>query len=172
MNSKYILGFLLILSVVVAGCTQGTTTDQGDAMEETHDDGDEALPQTVPGQGDDLGDSPGEVEPEDDLAVEEFTIERTDSGYGPNPLTVKVGSTVTWVNNSSGVHRPASAQHPTHTAYPGSGITKCGGSAAILDACKDLASGETFSFTFNEVGEWFYHDHRNPSTFGKVIVVE
>ena len=160
MNSKYILGFLLILSVVVAGCSYGTDATQGDIIEETPDD-------TADVSTGDAG-----TTKDDDLTVGTFTIERTDNGYSPNPLTVKVGSTVTWINNSSANHRPASAQHPTHTVYPGSSITKCGSGEIIFDACVGVEPGDSYSFTFNEVGEWAYHNHLNPSNSGKVVVVE
>ncbi|MEK6824273.1 MAG: hypothetical protein AABY02_00300, partial [Nanoarchaeota archaeon] len=62
--------------------------------------------------------------------------------------------------------------HPSHKNYPGSDIAKCGTSEAstIFDACKGLAQGESYSFTFNEVGSWNYHDHLNPNLRGTVIV--
>lgn len=147
---------MLLIAVVVGGCTaqnngQGDTTN-GDAIE---------------GDGD-------AMEGDGDLTVGEFTIERSASGYAPNELTVKKGSTVNFTNSSSATHRPASAQHPTHTVYPGSDIQKCGSTAQgiIFDACVGVEPGDSYSFTFNEVGEWFYHDHLNPSNFGKVVVVE
>ena len=100
------------------------------------------------------------------------TIEITSSGFNPPELTINAGETVTFINKDTEPHWPASAMHPTHKVYPGSDIAKCGTSEAsnIFDACKDLGPEETYSFTFNEVGEWNYHDHKNPSLFGKVIV--
>ena len=64
--------------------------------------------------------------------------------------------------------------HPTHTAYPGSGIEKCGTDEeeGIFDACKGLEEGESFSFVFNEAGSWNYHNHLSPGQFAKVIVEE
>jgi len=111
---------------------------------------------------------------ENGLEVGEFTIERTDGGFVPQEMTVKVGSTVIFLNSSSVQTRPASAIHPTHTAYPGSSIQKCNTEEEQnnFDACRPLAPEESYSFTFNEIGEWGFHDHLHVGNFGKVIVVE
>ena len=93
-------------------------------------------------------------------------IEITASGFSPQTLTVNAGTTVTFTNKDSAAHWPASAMHPTHAVYPETG--GCIGSK--FDACKELAQGETWSFTFNEKGTWNYHDHVNPSKFGTIIV--
>jgi len=99
-------------------------------------------------------------------------IEITSSGFTPSTLTVSKGDTVTWINMDTEPHWPASALHPTHTIYPGSDIEKCGTSeeSTIFDACKGIAPGESFSFTFNEEGSWSYHDHINLGLFGKIVV--
>ena len=99
-------------------------------------------------------------------------IEITSSGFSQKTLTIKKGETVTWVNKDTEEHWPASAMHPTHTVYPGSDIEKCGTSEEknIFDACKGLAPGESYSFTFNEIGSWGYHDHIMANLFGKIIV--
>ena len=77
---------------------------------------------------------------------------------------------VTFFNEDSNKHWPASAMHPTHTLYPGSGIEKCGTGEKIFDACKGLEQGESFSFTFNEKGSWKYHDHLSVSSTGTIVV--
>ena len=100
-------------------------------------------------------------------------IEITSSGFMPSELTIPKGTKVTWVNKDAEEHWPASATHPTHKVYPGSDIEKCGTSEqeGIFDACHNLASGESWSFTFNEVGSWNYHDHLDLGFgFGKIIV--
>ena len=100
-------------------------------------------------------------------------IEITSSGFTPSTLTISKGDTVTWINKDTEEHWPASALHPTHTVYPGSDIKKCGTAEQgnIFDACDPgLAPGESFSFTFNEVGTWSYHDHLIGGLFGKIIV--
>lgn len=152
---KKVLGILILLAVLTFGCTQAqNTTQTGNTVGTT-----DTNPQ--PGTG-------------DELQVGNFTVEITDSGYVPQNLTAKKGSTVTWINKTSTPNWPASAMHPTHEKYPGSSITKCGtgDSEDIFDACKGLEEGESFSFTFNEVGEWGYHEHLAVKMFGKIIVVE
>src|SRR3989344_4262739 len=102
----------------------------------------------------------------------ENIVEITSSGFNPSSLTVKAGTKVTFLNKDSVEHWPASAIHPTHTVYPGSDIKKCGTNEQgnIFDACRGLSEGEAFSFTFNEKGNWKYHDHLNLNSRGEIIV--
>lgn len=86
--------------------------------------------------------------------------------FEPSILTIKVGETATFRNDSAGQVWPASAMHPTHKVYPATG--GCINSA--FDACKGLMPGESWSFKFDEVGSWKYHDHLNPTRFGTVVV--
>ena len=95
-----------------------------------------------------------------------LTIEITSDGFSPNPLIIGMGDRVTWINKDTVEHWPASAIHPTHEVYPESG--GCIGSK--FDACRGLKEGESWSFTFNEKGEWNYHDHLTTGLYGKVIV--
>jgi plastocyanin len=124
--------------------------------------------------------APGE-EVVDEVVVEEdvveptgttHTVEITSKSFVPGVITIAVGDTVTFVNKHSAKSWPASNVHPSHTRYPGSSITKCGtdDESMIFDACKGLAEGEEYSFTFDEEGVWEYHDHLN-SRFGGSVVV-
>ena len=137
--------FSIVVLIALAGCTQVQAPPQGsnDAV--------------ISGQGN---------------GGTEYVIEYTSEGYVPNKVTIKKGDTVKWVNKSVVEMWPASAKHPTHEAYPGSAITKCGTSAeaGIFDACKGIPADGSFSFTFNEVGAWFFHDHLDSKKFGQVIV--
>lgn len=94
------------------------------------------------------------------------TVEITASGFSPKTLTIKAGDTVMWTNKDSSPHWPASAVHPTHTAYPQGG--GCIGSQ--FDACKGLNQGESWLYRLNFQGSWGYHDHLNPSLTGRIIV--
>ena len=95
-------------------------------------------------------------------------VEVTSTGFSPNPLTVKQGDTVTWINKDTESHWVASAVHPSHNEYPETG--GCIGSK--FDSCKRLGQGDSWSFTFNTKGSWRYHDHLNPAApfFGTVVV--
>lgn len=101
-------------------------------------------------------------------------ITHTDSGYSPKTLTIKKGSTPTFKNESDNQTWPASATHPTHTVYPGSSIDKCGTAeqSKIFDACGALDKGESWSFKFDNVGSWKYHDHLEPGHNGTIVVTE
>ena len=95
-------------------------------------------------------------------------ITYTDAGFVPNSVTIKKGETVTYKNDSKLAMWPASAKHPTHGNYPTTG--GCLGST--FDACKGVQPGESWSFQFDFVGTWPFHDHLTPKFFGKVIVEE
>ena len=101
-------------------------------------------------------------------------IEITSSGFTPETLTISKGDTVTFINKDTEEHWPASAIHPTHTVYPGSDIVKCfdgeTDKSTLFDSCRGLAPGESWSFIFNEVGSWGYHDHLDVNLRGKIIV--
>lgn len=80
------------------------------------------------------------------------------SAFAPASVEVKVGDTVTFVNNGTAGMWVASAPHPTHTDYP------------EFDAKKEYTPGESYQFTFTKAGTWKYHNHKNPSAFGTVVV--
>ncbi|MBI2004427.1 hypothetical protein HYS72_03105 [Candidatus Pacearchaeota archaeon] len=102
----------------------------------------------------------------------EHIVEITLEGFVPKDLEIKQGDKVTWINKLATEGRPASNFHPTHTNYPGSSIIKCGTAEEknTFDTCRGLKKGESYSFIFNEVGSWTYHNHLQPSKDGKIIV--
>lgn len=89
-----------------------------------------------------------------------WSVEIKDGRFVPSELKIKKDDTIIWTNRDSRSAWPASAIHPTHQVYPG------------FDALRGLGSGESYSFTFDKVGNWRYHDHLNPSVFGAVEVTE
>jgi plastocyanin len=94
-------------------------------------------------------------------AVEEkeYTIEIQKDGFNPNEITIAKGDRIVFINNSDGYTQPASDPHPTHEYLAG------------FDTGRPLAVGEQWSFKFEEVGVWRYHDHLNVSLFGDVTVL-
>tara|TARA_Y100000310_G_scaffold345709_1_gene468619 strand:+ start:21744 stop:22229 length:486 start_codon:yes stop_codon:yes gene_type:complete len=161
MNSKFTIKLILGLAILllVSGCTQAQNTQEQNTDIDNPDIPDE--------------DSTGNVM-EDDSSDTGNTITYTAEGYSPSPLTITVGESVTWVNNSNKDMWPATAQHPSHTVYPGSDIQKCGSAeeANLFDACRGISPEGEYTFTFTEAGEWFYHDHLTPGKFGQIIVEE
>lgn len=98
----------------------------------------------------------------------------TDSGYAPSNLTIKVGDTVSFKNNSSKGMWPASAMHPTHMVYGGTSLEAHCPDAQNddFDACQSISSGQSWSFTFTKSGAWGFHDHLIATRFGKITVEE
>lgn len=104
--------------------------------------------------------------PESMVPVEEKIITYTDTGYSPSPLQIKIGDTVVFKNESSQSMWPASSMHPAHKDYPT--IGGCLGST--FDACQGVQPGDSWSFKFDIVGDWKYHDHLSPKNFGSISV--
>jgi plastocyanin len=102
----------------------------------------------------------------------EVIIKITANGFEPKEVEISKGTKVTWINEQPSPSWPASDVHPTHEVYPGSSIKKCGTPEQnkIFDACHGFKQGEKWSFVFNKVGEWYYHDHLNPSWTGEIVV--
>ena len=103
-------------------------------------------------------------------AATSATISYDGSKFTPSEVTIKKGGTVTWISSVASME-VASAPHPSHTGYNGTARAQhcAAGATPSFDQCKD---GKTYSFTFDKVGTWPYHNHEKASSFGKVIVVE
>ena len=99
-------------------------------------------------------------------SVEQNVVVYTDAGYSSSTLRIKKGETVIFKNQSSQAMWPASAVHPTHRGYPTTG--GCIGST--FDACRQVQPGDSWSFKFDIVGSWKYHDHLNPGHTGMIVV--
>lgn len=98
------------------------------------------------------------------------TVTYDGSSFSPSEVTIKKGGTVTFTN-TGGSMWVASGPHPEHTNYDGTarGAHCATGSVPSFDQCR---TGSSYTFTFDKVGTWPYHNHLNATVFGKVIVVE
>jgi plastocyanin len=125
--------------------------------------------------GDDLGDSDGSSGGDDDTggtdAPQTHMVEMSSSGFSPSSLTVGIGDIVVFTAIDGSNRWPASALHPTHAVYPESTGTCAVIGGSDFDACGGIANGDSWPFTFNEVGSWGYHDHLSPGTTGSITVV-
>lgn len=74
------------------------------------------------------------------------------NAFNPDSLTIKVGETVTWTNKDS----------YAHTVTSDNGVFDSG----------NIASGATFSFTFNTEGTYSYHCTIHTSMTAKIIVTK
>jgi plastocyanin len=72
------------------------------------------------------------------------------AGFNPNPITVAVGTTVTWNNNDT----------TAHTVTSNTGAFDSG----------PLGGGRTFSFTFQTAGTYQYHCTFHAGMVGSVVV--
>ncbi len=95
-----------------------------------------------------------------DIAVSTNTkvITYTDSGFNPSAIIIKKGDTVEFDNRSTRAFWPASNNHPVHSIYP------------EFDPKKSIPSGSSWSFTFERVGKWQFHNHLKFSERGTITV--
>ena len=84
----------------------------------------------------------------------------SESKFDPEESQIKRGDTVTFRNVGKSPVWPASNLHPTHGIYP------------EFDPQHEIKPGEEWSFRFDRVGAWKYHDHLSPSTKGVIEVME
>jgi plastocyanin len=90
----------------------------------------------------------------------EVTVTMTRDGFEPQHLRVRKGTTVTFVSAGEVGHWPASDLHPSHSIY------------SAFDPNRVIPAGESWAFTFDEVGDWGMHDHVAPYIVGSISVVE
>jgi plastocyanin len=172
MSMKYIL---IIIIIAVAGAfflfRDGTeqsdsgenVSGQAQSAEDSGARGTEALDDSTVDITADLGDeAPADIE---DAVI----VTYTGAGFSPSAVTISRGQSVRFVNESAGNMWVASAMHPTHIVYSGTNLdAHC--PDTIGEAFDQCESGDEYAFTFMKAGEWGYHDHINPSAFGKIIV--
>ncbi|MDO8472068.1 MAG: cupredoxin family copper-binding protein [bacterium] len=78
------------------------------------------------------------------------TVTIADSNYSPATLTVKVGDTVTWVNQDSVSHTATASDNSFGTGM--------------------LSPGQSGTVTFSKAGTFVYHCQIHPSMTGTIIV--
>ncbi len=86
------------------------------------------------------------------------TVSMTPDGFVPAEITITAGTTINFINNDKQPRWPASNLHPTHTIYP------------EFDPKEPIDVGKSWSFKFDRVGSWRYHDHLSPYMTGVVNV--
>jgi len=96
---------------------------------------------TLAGCGTNTATNPSTTANANSISIENYA-------FNPATLTVKVGTTVTWTNNDSAVHQIQSGDFNS----------------------KMLSKGQTFSFTFNQAGNFDYACSIHPTMTGSIIV--
>ncbi len=99
------------------------------------------------------------------------TVTYTGSAFSPASVTIKKGDTVTFVDNSANPMWVASNPHPIHNGYSGTTVDQhCPDTAGT--AFDECSTGTSYSFTFQKVGTWGYHNHANHGATGTVVVTQ
>lgn len=166
MNSKLLVGFV----VLVLGAGVGWYVLQNNKIPTaTQQANDQTQPSstvpdsTVPTAADQAISPNGVMQGTEKGGVpsgEKASVSYTEDGFSPKSMTVQVGTTVTFVNNSSKGMWVASDVHPTHQLLPG------------FDQLKSVQKGGTYDYTFIKVGTWALHNHVSASDKGTVVVTK
>ena len=78
------------------------------------------------------------------------TVTIQNMAFNPQTLDIKVGTTVTWINNDT----------VTHDVVIDSGLFTSG----------NLTHGMSYNYTFNQTGSYPYHCAIHPSMTGTIVV--
>ena len=128
----------IIIAVALAGCG-GAAYGYGSGPKST--------PTPAGGGG---GGAPGAT-----VTIQDYT-------FSPQTLTVKAGTTVTWVNKDSA----------PHTVTATDSLATDAATTGLFDT--QLGQGQTFTFTFDKAGTYFYECtiHKAMATMHARIVVQ
>lgn len=88
------------------------------------------------------------------------SIVLTQNGFFPSEITINKGDIIVFTTSAGKDFWPASDLHPTHGVYP------------EFDPKRPLNSGESWSFKFEKVGKWNFHDHLRSNYVGVVEVTD
>ena len=88
----------------------------------------------------------------DNSTVVKIVANSGSNSFNPNPVEVKVGETVTWINDDSGRHTVTSKDGVFNSELMG--------------------RGQSFSYTFDKAGEYPYSCSPHPNMVGTVVVTE
>jgi plastocyanin len=78
------------------------------------------------------------------------TVTIQNMAFNPQTLNIKVGTTVTWINNDT----------VTHDVTSDTGLFTSG----------NLTNGQSYNYTFNQTGSYPYHCAIHPSMTGTIVV--
>lgn len=160
LNKNYLLigGVVALLVVVVGGVILLVSRQQAPATPPPPVRTDQpTLPQPPAPRIEETKPPEKQATEEGTMMAKEVVVEFSGTGFLPATVTVKKGTTVKFVNKSSTTMWVASAVHPTHQLLPG---------------FDQLATGDSYSYTFTKIGSWAYHNHRPLVSGGTVVVTE
>lgn len=110
---------------------------------------------------------------QDSSAAMSATVTYSASGFSPSSVTIKKGGTVTFNVADGSKMWVATDAHPEHEGYDATSRSQHCASGYVgekpFDQC---AAGATYSFTFEKIGSWSYHNHSDQDMGGTIVVVE
>ncbi len=95
-----------------------------------------------------------------DIPEDAHVITLTEDGFVPDEITIKKGEIIAFVTTTGNLFWPASNLHPSHLVYP------------EFDPMEPVQPDSVWSYTFEKLGEWKFHDHLAPYFTGTITVTE
>jgi plastocyanin len=89
----------------------------------------------------------------------EVTIRMSQIKFSPMDTIIAKGTKVTWINDDDALHYVNTDSHPAHTHVP------------ELNS-QALNKGESYSYTFNQLGAFPYHCSAHASSMTGTVVVQ
>ena len=159
--SKYVVGIIIIALVIIGVSLMGRDKKLSGTAKTTADKevaGQTSAPDTIETI----------VTPSGKIVEINYTSE---NGFTPDNLSIKTGDTVKFINKSTEEMWVGSNDHPTHAVYAGTKLREhCPDtSGTAFDQC---GKGNEYSFTFNKVGSWKYHNHTRAGMGGVIVAKE
>lgn len=87
-----------------------------------------------------------------------FLVTENYDGWQPKEISIHQGDTVKFTSTRGQPFWPASDLHPTHTIYP------------QFDPKQPIGPNDSWTFSFDRVGDWRFHDHLAPFYTGVIHV--
>lgn len=92
--------------------------------------------------------------------AKQIEVVLTSDGFSPKEVSIRQGDSIRFTSSLGKHFWPASDLHPTHNIY------------SEFDPKLPIDPDKSWTFRFDKVGEWKYHDHLSPYFTGKVVVLE
>ena len=168
MKTRLIIALIVVILIIAGVYLFSLGGDNSDSKREEGSSGESE----EGSDSEDAAESPSDEENFEEETV--HVVEVNEKGFEPLTIEIKKGESVVWMAGDVQRFWIASNNHPTHTRYPNSSIEKCGTSnqSSTFDACRVYFTGENYSFKFDRVGSWGYHDHIRAWAMGTVVVNE
>ena len=88
-----------------------------------------------------------------------YSINLTEEGFEPKKIVIHQGDIIVFRTTRNKLFWPASNLHPTHLLYP------------EFDPKRPVDPRNSWSFTFEKIGTWPFHDHLFPYYRGEIKVI-